>query len=113
MAGLDDEDSGDNGDQADDRHKTQRFSEDHGAEHGEEEAMVVEEDGAFEYWATLGDATLEPGAENSLNDADGSAIVIHAGTDPSEDEANRAACGVIFAPIEAGADATPVATPED
>lgn len=87
--------------------------EDHGDEHGEDEVMVVEEDGAFEFWATLSDATLEPEAENSLNDADGSAIVIHAGTDPSEDEANRAACGVIFAPIEAGTDATPVATPED
>ena len=47
--------------------------------------------------------TLEEGAENSLRDDDGSAIVIHENpddmmTDPSGDSGGRIACGVIFEP---------------
>lgn len=76
--------------------------------------MTVDEDGQFEFWATAEKVTLNPGEENSLNDADGSAIVIHAGaddltTDPSGESGDRVACGVIFAPIEL--EATPGATP--
>lgn len=85
--------------------------EDHGDEHGDDEVMTVEEDGSFEFWASYSDATLEPDAEGSLNDADGSSIVIHSGVDASEDDANRAACGVIFAPMSG--DATPEATPAE
>jgi Cu-Zn family superoxide dismutase len=67
--------------------------------------------------------TLDEGAENSLRDDDGSAIVIHENpddmmTDPSGNSGGRIACGVIFAPGQsAGEDmvATPtvetVATP--
>ncbi len=85
--------------------------EDHADEHAEDEVMVVEEDGSFEYWYTMSDATLEPDAEGSLNDADGTAIVVHEGTDAAEDDANRIACGVIFAPMSV--DATPEATPAE
>lgn len=85
--------------------------EDHGAEHGDDEMMTVEEDGSFEFWTSLTDTTLEPEGENSLNAGQGSSIVIHEGTDTSDEDENRVACGVIFAPIDAGADATPVATP--
>ncbi len=54
--------------------------------------------------------TLVAGAENSLDDADGSAIVVHQDpddlqTDPSGNSGPRIGCGVIFA----GSGATPVA----
>jgi Cu-Zn family superoxide dismutase len=54
--------------------------------------------------------TLAPGEANSLDDADGSAIVVHQDpddlhTDPSGNSGPRIACGVIFA----GSGATPVA----
>jgi Cu-Zn family superoxide dismutase len=54
--------------------------------------------------------TLTPGEPNSLDDADGSAIVVHQKaddlhTDPSGNSGPRIACGVIFA----GTGATPVA----
>jgi Cu-Zn family superoxide dismutase len=44
--------------------------------------------------------TLEKGKPNSLADADGSAVVIHGGSDdyksdPAGDAGNRIACGVI------------------
>ena len=47
--------------------------------------------------------TLEEGAENSLRDDDGSAIVIHENpddlmTDPSGESGGRIACGVVFEP---------------
>lgn len=83
----------------------------HGDEHGDDEMMTVEDDGSFEHWATLEDATLEPEADGSLNDADGTSIVVHEGTDAAEDDANRVACGVIFAPMNG--DATPEATPAE
>lgn len=80
--------------------------------------LVVEEDGSFELWASVSKITLNPGEENSLNDADGSAIVIHADvddleTDPSGESGDRIACGVIFAPVADDTDATPVATPAE
>lgn len=76
--------------------------------------MTVEEDGSFEHWASVSKITLNPSEANSLNDADGSAIVIHAeaddlATDPSGESGDRVACGVIFAPMEV--EATPAATP--
>lgn len=78
--------------------------------------MSVEEDGSFEQWATVSKITLSPDEDNSLNDADGSAIVIHAEaddleSDPSGESGDRIACGVIFAPMSE--DATPVATPAE
>lgn len=79
--------------------------------------FTVAEDGSWEHWASVSKITLNPGEENSLNDADGSAIVIHAdaddlSTDPSGESGDRIACGVIFEPTE-DTSATPVATPED
>lgn len=89
--------------------------------------VTVEEDGSFEHWASVSKITLNEGEENSLNDADGSAIIIHAEaddleTDPSGESGDRIACGVIFAPMDdqatpaatpMGDEATPVATPEN
>ncbi len=76
--------------------------------------MTVADDGSFEHKVVVSKITLQPDEANSLNDADGSAIVIHAGeddlaTDPSGESGDREACGVIFAPIEDSG--TPVATP--
>ncbi len=50
--------------------------------------------------------TLSGDAANSLNDIDGSSIVIHADpddlvTDPSGNSGDRIACGVIFGPVTA------------
>lgn len=76
--------------------------------------MTVADDGSFEHKAVVSKITLQPEEANSLNDADGSAIVIHAGeddlaTDPSGESGDREACGVIFAPIDGMG--TPEATP--
>lgn len=74
--------------------------------------IMVGENGAGTLVVTTDRITLEQGAENSLDDADGSAIVIHADeddltTDPSGESGDRVGCGVIFPP-EAG---TPAASP--
>lgn len=86
-------------------------------------SLEVEEGGIFGFEITTGRVTLAPGAENSLADEDGSAILIHANeddmeTDPSGESGGRIACGVIFAaaggmgtPAADGSDATPEATP--
>ena len=72
--------------------------------------ITVGDDGVVAVDLTTDRVTLTPGAENSLDDADGSAIVVHQGpddlmTDPSGESGPRVACGVIFA----GSGATPVA----
>jgi Cu-Zn family superoxide dismutase len=86
--------------------------------------LEVDETGTFGLDIVTDKLTMEPGGENSLADADGSAIIIHAGeddlqTDPSGESGDRLACGVIFAeegsgatPAADGSDATPEATPE-
>jgi len=61
--------------------------------------MEIDADGNGAYEATAALVTLGAG-ENSLFDADGSALVIHAGTDdmvtdPAGDSGDRIACGVI------------------
>lgn len=76
--------------------------------------MTVAEDGSFEHNVVTSKVTLTADEANSLQDADGSAIVIHAGeddlaTDPSGESGDREACGVIFAPMET--EGTPEATP--
>ncbi len=63
--------------------------------------MQLTADGSGTYEATSDRVTLGSGA-NSLFDADGSALVIHAGpddqvTDPSGNSGDRIACGVIVA----------------
>lgn len=85
----------------------------HGGDFGN---LMVEEDGSFEHKVVVDKITLEADADNSLNDADGSAIVIHAGaddlaTDPTGESGDREACGVIFEPIDGSG--TPEATPAD
>lgn len=77
--------------------------------------LTVEDDGSIDFEITTDQLTLEPGADNSLADEDGSAIVIHANpddleTDPSGDSGGRVACGTIFQhPL--AMEGTPVATP--
>lgn len=85
--------------------------------------IEVDAEGTFGADITTDKLTLEAGAENSLDDEDGSAIVIHAGeddlsTDPSGESGDRVACGVIFpaddaaaTPAADGLDATPESTP--
>ena len=78
--------------------------------------LEVDGAGTFGLDVTTDKVSLEPGAENSLADEDGSAILIHAGeddlqTDPSGESGDPVACGVIFA--EAGSDATPAADGSD
>lgn len=77
--------------------------------------MTVADDGTFEHNVVISKVTLTADEANSLQDADGSAIVIHSGaddlsTDPSGESGDREACGVIFAPVEGSG--TPEATPE-
>ncbi len=77
--------------------------------------ITVNEDGTFTFDVTVQDVALAEGAEDTLADEDGSALLIHANpddleTDPSGESGGRIACGVIFQntlPV-----ATPAATPE-
>lgn len=85
--------------------------------------LEVDGAGTFGLNVTTDKVSMEPGAENSLADDDGSAIMIHANaddlqTDPSGESGDPIACGVIFAaagssatPAADGSDATPQATP--
>lgn len=85
--------------------------------------MEVNEDGDFEHDITAEKLSMEPGAANSLDSAQGSAIIIHSGeddlaTDPSGESGDRFACGVIFpasdgSVVPAGSPvASPVTSPE-
>lgn len=72
--------------------------------------ITADENGVAVIDITSDRITLVAGESNSLDDADGSAIVVHQDpddlqTDPSGNSGPRIACGVIFA----GAGATPVA----
>ncbi len=71
-----------------------------GAHAGDLSNLTVAADGSGAYDATAAKATLASGAPNSLFDADGSALVIHAAeddekTDPTGNSGARVACGVI------------------
>ena len=66
---------------------------------GDLEALTIDEFGRASFVATSTRVTLSPGP-NSLLDADGSAIVLHAlpddqRTDPSGSSGGRIACGVV------------------
>jgi Cu-Zn family superoxide dismutase len=74
--------------------------------------VTVNDDGTIDFSISTTDLTLVPDAPNSLNDADGSALIIHANPDdlttqPSGDSGDRVGCGVI-SPDTAG---TPESTP--
>jgi len=75
--------------------------------------ITVDESGRISVAVTTTSVTFAAGAENSLADADGSALVIHENaddlmTDPSGDSGGRIACAVLFAPTSG----TPVASLE-
>ena len=64
--------------------------------------LIVGDDGTASYEYVNDRVTLAEGASNSLFDADGSAVVIHAGpddqmSDPAGDAGARVACGLIVA----------------
>jgi len=72
-----------------------------GAHAGDLPNMLVAKDGTGRFEALTDAVTLRSGA-NSVFDADGSALVVHAGvddhtTDPTGNAGDRAACGVIVA----------------
>lgn len=85
--------------------------------------IEVADDGSFSYEITTDKVTLIETQENTLADADGSALIIHAGeddleTDPSGESGDRVACGIIFPSVEPAMNATPPsaspdATPEN
>lgn len=73
--------------------------------------ITVADDGTVNITLSTDSVSLDPNAPNTLNDADGTALVIHAGaddlqTDPSGNSGDRIGCAVIFAPPVMG---TPVA----
>jgi superoxide dismutase, Cu-Zn family len=77
--------------------------------------ITIDEDGTGTLEVTSDRISLVAGAENSLADADGSALLIHENpddleTDPSGESGAPIACGVIFASLQATpvVDATPV-----
>lgn len=77
--------------------------------------IEIDADGNFEHEVVAEGLTLESGAENSVADDDGSALVIHAGeddltTDPSGESGDRWACAVIVPPVDGAA--TPAASDE-
>ena len=72
-----------------------------GAHAGDLPNMLVAKDGTGRFEALTDAVTLRSGS-NSIFDADGSALVVHAGvddniTDPTGNAGDRAACGVIAA----------------
>ena len=78
--------------------------------------ITIDDSGRISVAITTSSVTLAPDQPNSLADADGSALVIHAGaddlhTDPSGESGDRIACAVLFAPADGGGIATPEATP--
>lgn len=71
-----------------------------GAHAGDLPNIDIGKEGTLEVRFVSGTVTLEEGHANSLLDADGSSLVIHAGpddykTDPSGNSGDRIACGVI------------------
>jgi Cu-Zn family superoxide dismutase len=73
--------------------------------------ITVADDGNVTVTLSTNSVSLDPEAPNTLNDEDGTALVIHADpddlqTDPSGNSGDRVGCAVIFAPPVIG---TPVA----
>lgn len=63
--------------------------------------LTVKDDGSIDFEITTRHLTLQPGEEHSLDNPNGSSLVIHAdeddvATQPSGDSGDRAACGIIF-----------------
>jgi Cu-Zn family superoxide dismutase len=79
--------------------------------------LPVGDTGSVTAQVTTASVTLTPDATNSLADADGSALVIHAdpddlATDPDGNSGDRITCAVLFPLAEGGAAASPAASPD-
>jgi len=75
-----------------------------GSHAGDMPNLVMGADGSALYNALAAGISLDGGAANSIFDADGSAVVIHAGpddmaTDPAGNSGARIACGVLSAAV--------------
>jgi Cu-Zn family superoxide dismutase len=75
--------------------------------------ITIDDSGRISVAVTTSTVTLAPDQAHSLADADGSALVIHAGaddlmTDPSGESGDRIACAVLFGPADGE---VPTATP--
>jgi Cu-Zn family superoxide dismutase len=75
-----------------------------GAHAGDLPNLMLGADGSATYEANVAALSLDGGAANSIFDADGSAVVIHAGpddlvTDPAGNSGARIACGVLNAAV--------------
>lgn len=86
-----------------------------GAHAGDLGNLYVDQQGNVRFQITTDRFTLSSGP-TSLNDADGSALVIHADRDdltsqPSGNSGPRIACGVIFPPMGGTPTASPAASP--
>lgn len=98
----------------DDSHGGPEDEESHAGDLGN---IDVAEDGSFSFEITTDKVTLIPSQENTLDDDDGSALIIHADeddleTDPSGESGDRVACGVIFPSVEPTLNATPPSAEE-
>ncbi|HWV22670.1 MAG TPA: superoxide dismutase family protein, partial [Thermomicrobiales bacterium] len=117
---------GDHFDTGDNEHGKADSDDSHAGDLGN---LTVKDDGTIDFKITTRKVTLQPGEKNSLDNPNGTSIVIHAdeddqSTQPSGNSGAREACGIIFRSHEpvthympgyeglpASEEATPGATP--